>query len=848
MALPTSNIDTAVYSPTDVTAYRSTPLGTSAVKHVDVHARLEAELEALSKKIGYSANYVTEASVGAMLSKQSDGKTKWKLRAASVKDYGATGDGTTDDTVAVQAAIDANDVVIFPSGTYKIGLVSYTGASRHIIGQGNVVILQSSTSGVFALRGGFDEIDTISNIASAQVNMAESGESTANNFVTQLTTTSSHVLTRGDIIKVISTDLPTGIDSNGTSEDYRTGEYSSVGIDSTGTTITLSNVLRQTFTTSPRVGRLKDVRFTISNITFDTFSTLGASMDGVYSACLSIRATNGSLLENLIFRDQYGRGIHNYAYGTKVVNCHFKNLQNRPSVQHYGYGIEDGGFATEIINCTGENMRHLYSANAQGVTVASTDLEYFGNTDSCVISNSLGLGIQGTAFDTHQISNNILFSNCIAYGSYQGADSGGGGFSGRGTNISFNNCTAFRCKLGFNVNVRDGGFLDSCKALQTANDGIDVEGYTAGGVTTQTNIVIRNCYFEAGLNTNGIISRAGLIGKTGFTVAGIIENTTFVVKGSVSGSRILEFISANFYIRNLTLDLSGFTGAVSFTGINVRDTACVLRGSDVRMIGGATPASLTVINGFSGSNTSVVDIFDMEYTHDTTNPSVFVGTNLSNPRISYFQKIGSTFTTSIYTLQTAAASLTLAIAKVPDKVITIRLTGSNGNVTIANIPSGMYPGQVLIINNISNGIVTIGTPDTAIPVQGAYVCFWDGSSWRQVVAHHRLITPFFALTASNGVNNNLASGNSATRSFCRISGPTGAFTLAGLVAGVDGQRLVLFNTTAHEMTLANEASSSTAANRITTMTGADVVLRTGTSMAELIYDSTTARWLLMNTN
>jgi hypothetical protein len=39
---------------------------------------------------------------------------------ANVLDYGATGDGTTDDTAAIQAALDANTCVVFPPRTYRV--------------------------------------------------------------------------------------------------------------------------------------------------------------------------------------------------------------------------------------------------------------------------------------------------------------------------------------------------------------------------------------------------------------------------------------------------------------------------------------------------------------------------------------------------------------------------------------------------------------------------------------------------------------------------------------------------------------------------------------------------------
>ncbi len=55
------------------------------------------------------------------------GQSSAAVRAGNVRDYGARGDGATDDTKAVQTAIDAcsakGEKLVFPAGTYLTGTV-----------------------------------------------------------------------------------------------------------------------------------------------------------------------------------------------------------------------------------------------------------------------------------------------------------------------------------------------------------------------------------------------------------------------------------------------------------------------------------------------------------------------------------------------------------------------------------------------------------------------------------------------------------------------------------------------------------------------------------------------------
>jgi hypothetical protein len=64
----------------------------------------------------------------------------------SIKDFGAVGDGLTNDTLAIQQALAAHDTVFIPAGTYLITSTIALGSRKTLIGAGQKSVIKANTN------------------------------------------------------------------------------------------------------------------------------------------------------------------------------------------------------------------------------------------------------------------------------------------------------------------------------------------------------------------------------------------------------------------------------------------------------------------------------------------------------------------------------------------------------------------------------------------------------------------------------------------------------------------------------------------------------------------------------
>jgi hypothetical protein len=180
-------------------------------------------------------------------------------------------------------------------------------------------------------------------------------------------------------------------------------------------------------------------------------------------------------------------------------------------------------------------------------------------------------------------------------------------------------------------------------------------------------------------------------------------------------------------------------------------------------------------------------------------------------------------------------------------------TGANPGSTIINVGPGQNNVCVNTIINLGWGTEFFASAtarnvvikNSRYPADGYSIWATGGLHLGETQNPTFLATPSFGASLTNGLNSNIAIGQTT---FLYVQGPTAAFSLGGFAGGVDGRTLQVFCSMPQAMTIVNEDATSIAANRIATLTGVNVTLRAGISFATFIYAAPISRWLLVSTN
>lgn len=165
---------------------------------------------------------------------------------------------------------------------------------------------------------------------------------------------------------------------------------------------------------------------------------------------------------------------------------------------------------------------------------------------------------------------------------------------------------------------------------------------------------------------------------------------------------------------------------------------------------------------------------------------------------------------------------------------------ADGSITSSDTIVGILQGDGSSITNISGANIVSGVASAALRERTVHSMTATGTNSFSDIAFRR-----YAITSlANGNNAGVVVG---TNTFVQVSGPSGAFTLNGFTGSPnrDGHVVKILNRTGQNMTIANDSGTEpVAANRIYTLTGADVGPSTGDCIATFIYSAADSRWIL----
>ena len=402
------------------------------------------------------------------------------------KDFGAVGNGTTNDVTAVLAAFNAADGKVLDGGglTYK--------CNSMIAPTSQNITVQNATfdfSGV-TVTGADGYIQFLGSsldgtIISADVNVGDNTFTVAS--TTGLTTKDSwHILEDDQVIY--------------SGESLTLGQYVFVKeVDESSKLVTLHNDVLYKFLNASNA---KLVPVTMkTNITFRDVIIKGANPAGVTTdnnhCGIKFQKCENVTIDNCTFEDIHRIGvIFDACVNVKVSNSTCKHATKTGT--EYGFGVHNGCYGVNITNCYGQDLRHFVTiGDNEGINlfVNVTNCHITGCRDAGIDShaagdfvNFSGNTIEGSSFDSGQLDGiifqgfNAIINDNIIVGMRRQAI-----FAQQNNNLAAASGGTGSCVINGNQIINHGGASTSEAGIYVLNDQ-NVLG-TIKGVVIANNII-----------------------------------------------------------------------------------------------------------------------------------------------------------------------------------------------------------------------------------------------------------------------------------------------------------------------------------------------------------------------
>ena len=359
--------------------------------------------------------------------------------------FGAVGDGTTDDSAAIQAAIDSGKrIICTPGAVYLIQQRLYKKNGTLYIDLNGATILDEVNGNCLYVEQEFTQLQSITAMSTVDRDLDSASANTCE--VTRITVTDASVYPVGSRIKIMSKDLLSGPDP---ADSERQGEYATVAaVDTVNNYIFTTAPLAEkytTYATDPRVALMPNNghSFTLINGKYRTSDVKHASTTWPNAAIRVSGFGYGEVRCDITC--ERARAVFFLAescvgFKDGDINILAMDCDTDPANGRYGYGL----FFNACQDCAGKvygiNVRHAFttgSGAAHATDYTQTAIKQCGRTRRCTVAVD-AIACTAGAADLHPDAIHCTLNVLGVSGSYRGNGGADGCVSLRGIENTVN--------------------------------------------------------------------------------------------------------------------------------------------------------------------------------------------------------------------------------------------------------------------------------------------------------------------------------------------------------------------------------------------------------------------------